>query len=160
MGKYTIELPIIETDIDYSTVCISMLFIDADSPQELKEGLEQIALYFKREFRYDCTQYSAEAHSNAMKNDSIGLIFYDAAIDETTEAHLGIPLRVLGGGCFKKIGDCEAWCLDWIWIHPYERGKGLLSSHWSEIEEQFGKVLFSNPLSKAMTAFITKQVHI
>lgn len=160
MGRYTIELPIIETDIDYSKTGKNILFIDAESPRELKDGLEKIALYFKRESLFDCVQYKSKLHINSVENETIGLIFYDVAIDETTDAHRDIPLRILGGGCFKKVSQQKVWCLDWIWLHPYERRKGLLSTHWEDVEERFGKVIFSKPLSKAMEAFITKKVRI
>ncbi|GAA1656762.1 hypothetical protein GCM10009765_02790 [Fodinicola feengrottensis] len=40
--------------------------------------------------------------------------------------------------------------LEWIWIHPYDRGGRLFSQVWPELEATYGKFHIRGPYSKPM----------
>jgi hypothetical protein len=46
--------------------------------------------------------------------------------------------------------------LDWIWIHPYERGRRLMPIAWADLEATYGAdFLVRGPLAPAMRSFLT-----
>lgn len=62
----------------------------------------------------------------------------------------------------EKTGkDGIHWSLDWIWLHPFARNKGISSQHWAHFEQMFGNgFLVQPPHSPAMKAFLEKRKHI
>nr|MBF0221445.1 hypothetical protein [Desulfobulbaceae bacterium] len=135
MDKYTISLPVIDK-------CISSngrYDIEKTSSQEMRAILETFAGYFKKEFKYDHIQYEADEH---LYDDHKyhGLLFTEAAFDAMTEEHSETPTRLIGGCCFRwrEFSDRSCWVLDWVWLHPFCRHRGILRSHWGALEKQFG----------------------
>ncbi|TVK98906.1 hypothetical protein AYI84_19430 [Shewanella algae] len=116
-----------------------------------KEALEQFARYFKNEMRFDFIQYEARSHPK----ECVGVLFTENAMDVCTEDHLEMPTRCIGGGLFHK--DGSRWVLMWIWIHPFFRNRGALSSRWRELCSLFGDFAIEGPLSHSMKAFVCKQ---
>lgn len=147
MDKYTIELPIIRESVSHS----GLLDITKSSPVEYRDALEKLALYFKREFKYDSIQFTANEHFQG-HSEYKGFAFTKPAPGSMKKEYPEIPTRFIGGDCFRKDGsnDHEYWCLDWVWIHPYERNKGLFSTHIEYFKEKFGDFIPEGPLSKAM----------
>lgn len=48
--------------------------------------------------------------------------------------------------------------LDWIWLHPFERGRRLMNLAWSDLEAAYGNdFLIQPPLSHAMRGFLKKR---
>lgn len=47
--------------------------------------------------------------------------------------------------------------MQWLWLHPYARSKGIMSALWPSFLEKFGDFNVERPLSKAMKAFVDKQ---
>ena len=45
--------------------------------------------------------------------------------------------------------------MSWVWIHPYERGQGLLWGRWKDLESEYGQFLIADPYSMAMVGFLT-----
>lgn len=131
-----------ETDFHAPTRLIE---VRPDSPRSLRKAVERIAYYFRREFNYDFVQYAAEdddPHSHAF----LWVAPYNLFPEET------------GGACcfrWREWEDAEpCWGLQWIWLHPYLRRKGLLAQAWPYYQERFGNFFSEPPLSPAMTAFL------
>lgn len=152
--KYTIELPIVKKSIGHSGI------IDVAKTSELffRDSLEQFARYFKHEFRYDNMQYCANEHTDQHVAYQ-GFIFTESTFDTMTEEDIETPTRLLGGGCFRNrnFKDGPVWVLDWVWIHPFMRNKGLLTKHWGYFKSHFGEFHVEPPYSKAMEYFLKKQ---
>lgn len=134
--NYDIKLPVSE----YFQTNDGIIFIGNSSNKDIKDALEQIALYFKNEFRYDNLQYCA----NDMNENCIGFLFADRALDlvEHMDHH---PYRVIGGGCFIKLGG-NKYRLDWIWLHPFARNMRKLKQHWPIFIERFGAFTLTKPI--------------
>ena len=145
--KYTIQLPIIKKSIAYG----GLLDINKSSPKEYREALETIALYFKREGRFDHIQYCSNEYGS-QNPEYHGFAFTESAFDAMEEHDLETPTRILGGGCFRKhkMKEGEIWILDWVWIHPYARNRGMFTKHIEYFKSTFGEFLPEPPLSPAM----------
>ena len=157
MDKYTISLPVIDRNLSNKGI----LGVCTDSPDDLRNGLETLARYFKREFHYDGIQYEANEH-HFEHVEYKGFVFVEPALDALTEEHSETPSRLLGGCCFRhrQYSDGLHWILDWIWLHPYARRRGILKKHWKFFREIFGDDFHvTPPISPAMEAFLAKQRH-
>lgn len=150
--RWTISLPTFD-------VCLSAngrYEVNEASALDRRNALEQFARYFKAEFRYDHIQYFANEHDETC----IGFLFTESALDICTEDHDQMPTRCSGGCCFRRreYKNAPQWTLDWIWLHPFFRHRGILSTHWRHFQAQFGNFSVEPPLSSAMQAFLKKHV--
>ena len=112
--------------------------------------VERLAQYFRREFRYDFVQWSAT-------NDEPSARAFVWVVD-----HWPHPVG-FGACCFRWREWTDAphgWALQWIWLHPYERGKGHLTRVWPYFRETFGDFHVERPLSSAMRAFLERHQRI
>jgi len=127
--------------------------VDNYSKLNTRKALTQCARYFKREFRYDFVQFAERPERGETPENTIGYLFeshhkiiYDRAL-------------AVGGCCFRwreYPGLRPMWALQWIWIHPYKRGAGILSRAWPEFEKRFGHFLVEPPISSGMKYFLKK----
>lgn len=64
---------------------------------------------------------------------------------------------VAAGSAGISVVDGERW-LDWVWIHPFERGKRLARLAWEDLEAVHGdQIKIQPPLSPAMEHFLQHQ---
>ena len=62
------------------------------------------------------------------------------------------------GACEREYTDHPpCWAMQWIWIAPKARRRGILSRRWDAFRARFGKFVIEPPLSDAMQAFAAKQ---
>lgn len=47
--------------------------------------------------------------------------------------------------------------MDWVWVHPYERGTGLFRQSWKEMERLYGLFHIDGPYSASMSNFLRDQ---
>jgi hypothetical protein len=126
---------------------IRLVKITRRSPLTLRKQVEMFARYFKREFQYTFIQFCASDEDN-----------YTAYL--FTNPDTEFP-RVWAGACCFRIRDYEdiklaGEGLQWIWIHPYFRSKGMLTEVWPELRKNHGDFDVERPISPAMKAFLLK----
>jgi hypothetical protein len=122
----------------------------------LRRAVECIAYYFRRELGYDFLQYC----SLEMKDD--GHRAYLWADPGTLNDEF--KMTVIGACCFRwrKWRDAppdfpsESYGLQWIWLHPYQRRKGVLANSWPYFLARFDPFVPEGPHSPAMEAFLRK----
>ena len=115
------------------------------SPKPRRLAVYRMAQFFRREFHYDFVQYGYEGNESD---------------DPHHAAYLWIPphciadwsAHCIGACCFRKREDGCMW-LQWIWIHPFFRRRGLLSAAWPKFKAAHGDFGLETPLSDAMQAF-------
>ncbi len=127
----------------------SLLKVLPTSPLPLKREVEKFAYYFRREFHYDFVQYEASESGP-----------YTAYLFGSPEQTVWV-----GACCFRSrhFGDprtpdidieCEG--LQWAWLHPYFRGRGILKKNWGTLRNRHGDFCSEPPLSPAMREFLLK----
>ena len=125
-----------------------------DSDKRIHLMVEKLARYFRREFDYDCVQYSA-VESTTRNKTTEAFLWSVTGLSAT-----GYIQVAIGACCFRwrKWKDAPpGWALQWIWLHPYERNQGRLTRAWPYFRERFGDFHVEPPLSPAMRAFVAKQ---
>lgn len=84
-------------------------------------------------------------------------LFHDRAYDLAGEIDDEPKERCLGACCFRwrEYEDIDStWALDWIWLHPFRRGKGILRKAWPLFTQKYGAFHVERPLSPAMEKFL------
>jgi hypothetical protein len=116
--------------------------------RKLREAVVRFARYFRREFGYDTIQYSERYEADP--DQCQAFLFGDQ----------GYPEKTFFGACcfrYRHYRDSEPmWALQWAWLHPYMRSKGILKRNFPLFVERFGKIWIEPPLSSAMAGFIEK----
>lgn len=130
--------------------------IMSSSPKHWRNAVYAMAYYFNREFDYDFVQYAkpgTEVYSEPCE-----------VCDEFVRAFLWTTkissreLSAVGACCFRQRTSKRGrhWGLQWVWIHPFQRRKGLLTGTWPFFKLLFGNFYPEPPLSENMDAFLRK----
>jgi hypothetical protein len=124
--------------------------VNRASRLRVHRGVQQLACYFRREFRYDFPLYRA-GEPDRNPRDRAYLWVGDYLRSDISEP-------VVGACCFRWRTDVQpnGFALQFAWFHPYARRKGRLSSAWPFFRARFGDFVIEEPLSYAMRAFVSK----
>jgi hypothetical protein len=120
--------------------------VTSGAPVRLLCEVETFAYYFKREEQYDFAQYNAwENMFQKEKDDCVAYLLIDNH-------------RAVGAACFRwrDYTNYKGWALQWCWLHPYFRNKGILQRSWDSFVKTHGNFVIEGPYSKAMQAFMIK----
>lgn len=124
-----------------------LLRVVSGSDIRLRKEVERLAYYFKRELHFDFLQYEATDNTS-----------HTAYLFANEMRH--IPRVWVGACCFRTrtFKDLEKpyEALQWIWIHPYYRNRGILLKSWSTLRKNHGDFFAEPPVSPAMRAFLIK----
>lgn len=118
------------------------LRVTSSSPRWLHKEMHARARAFKREFRYDFTQWESATGESDPHVQGFLFVLPDA--------------RIVGACAFRwreHPGDSR-WALQWIWVAPEHRRQGLLRMHWAEFRHEFGAFSVEAPVSDAMMSFL------
>ncbi len=133
------------------------MLVDSASPLLMRQRVEKLGRYFKREFRTDVLPMRAsESPGNKGFVPYEAHLFFEEARDLLEEGE-AFPSRVVGAACFR-CDTCtdgkEVWELSWVWLHPFSRRCGHLSRAWPEFLAKYGPFVTSEVLSRDMAAFL------
>ncbi|WP_212785644.1 hypothetical protein [Ferrigenium kumadai] len=155
MGYYSLEPPISKMLSTYP----SPLLVQPDSPRRIREFVEVLGKHFRRELQFDSVPFEA-----AETPDSLGYVpfevylFHEVASD-LFEFDKPVKHRCIGACGFRwyEWSDAPAsWSLQWVWFHPYFRGRGHLSKAWPHFIAKYGEFHVQYPVSAAMEKFLEK----
>jgi hypothetical protein len=110
----------------------------ATTPQR-RDAVDRLGQQFRRELGFDFPPFDPD--------------------DPASQAVLILSRKFLAtfpiaaGAAGLDHDGCQ-WTLQWIWLHPYERGTGLFTQAWLELEQRYGKFHLEGPYSPAIQAFI------
>lgn len=125
-----------------------LLMVSMKSCSTNRKAVETIAYYFRRELHFDFLQYEAG------EGDPKARLFCWVA----PSSYGGLENRAIGACCFRwRTGEDAlpaGWALVWVWIHPYFRNHGHLTTAWPYFKAKFGDFVVEHPLSPAMAAFL------
>lgn len=138
-------LPELQEAIDRNP---EVVWVDRSSPKWLREQVYWRARVFKREFGYDMPQWEPEGRHDP---NAIGHLFIDS------------DCRIIGACCFRpEVEDLEEgtyseqFRLDWLWLCPSARRRGILTRHWESFRARFGDFSIGGPVSEGMSAFLLR----
>jgi hypothetical protein len=123
----------------------SVTLVNTFSPPWMHLEMYERALAFKREFKYDFTQWGSRKGDN--DPDVHGYLFANEG-------------GAIVGACSFRLRqhDNESWwALQWVWLSPRHRREGHLSRHWRALREKHGDFFVEPPVSEAMQAFLERQ---
>ncbi len=158
--KYNLKMPAVITENGSG-----ILRVDDSSPKRHRLAVEKFAQYFQREMKYDFLQYLAENPNDIHDNEFIPTVSYLFTHPQLLHYTNRGKSRIgtLGAICFRKrrrgVEEPLIWEIDWIWIHPYKRGKenkSILKKFWYLFEMEFGNFYPSEPISKSLSGFFRK----
>ena len=142
LGYYRIELK----EIPRKYRSAEPLKVTRKSALKLRKQVERFAIYFQREFDYPLQEFAAHE-----KGEYTAYLFSDCEVCST---HVWV-----GACCFRPESYSQPVrreTLRWIWIHPYERQRGVLSAAWEVLQSNHGDFFVEPPLSPAMLNFVLK----
>ena len=135
-----------------SLLALSPHCVTQRSSSAERRAVWQLADYFRREFQFDFVPYGDHGReSDASARAYLWL--------RDTEPSRTVAKAAYGACCFRwrvLSNGSAGWLLSWIWFHPFERGKGHLTSVWPFFQARFGDFAVELPLSHAMEAFLHK----
>jgi hypothetical protein len=151
---YSISLPTVKSS---KATDEGLLAVTPASSAQRIDLVERFGTYIKRELKYDFPPDIDDGDGAKVKGyfflgdgwyppnlQPVGVVVF-----KYVNANRVRPEHV------EQIGN--RWWLEWIWLHPYERRKGLLSRHWPAFVEEFGNFYVAPPLSHSMKQFLEKK---
>jgi hypothetical protein len=156
----SIELP---RDIVIAMQAQGILIVSAASDKRLKVATEKIARFFLWEMGFDSIQFLASewtripGYSPPRYDQTDGSLRAFLWYDNSSEYYSASRWPIIGGCCFRRPVQHKPWRLDWIWLHPFARGKIKLDRAWPYFNKIFGHFYVTPPFSKAMYQFLQKQ---
>jgi hypothetical protein len=144
--KYdTISLPRLDTATAFYDLEMAnekdVFLVKCTSKPYIKAYVKKFAEFFRKEFRYDFVQFCPKEIDN-----------YNAFLFPTTDF-----MSLVGACCFREREYKDTgrkWCLQWIWLHPYYRDKGILKKNWKYFEDMLGDFYVETPYSSSMRGFL------
>ena len=154
--QLTIYVPLFQpledcSPVPLTDIAIAAWHVPSDGNRALREPVEQLASNFRREMNLDFVPYCSEETSST---DSAFLFGYTPDIN----VHLAIGAVFF---CWKEWPtDPACYSLEWVWIHPFFRNRGLLEQLWPHLEKRFAPFHISGPRSTAMKGFLKRVGYI
>ncbi|WP_328668785.1 hypothetical protein [Streptomyces sp. NBC_00328] len=124
--------------------------IPAREEMRLRRIVEAFGKCFRREMRFDFPPFEAAFIDFYGQLNGAEVVLFDAQ-----EVSATFPIAAGAAGLSFAEGHRV---LDWIWIHPFERGRRLMPIAWADLEATYGDdFLVRGPLSPAMRGFLTRR---
>jgi hypothetical protein len=133
------------TGVEWPTEQPAVLAVTIGSSRRVRAAVECIAQCFRREMGFDFVQYEVSPESDDERD--VAFVFLEEF--ECRRSDL-----VIGAASFRWRGDHTA--LQWVWVHPYRRGRGVLRAAWPMLCERFPWFRVEEPVSEAMWRFLRR----
>lgn len=106
------------------------------SPVRLRRIAEQLARQFQRETRFDVPPFQAANPGDA------------AVVLLPSPSRLLVGARLIAGAVGVEAGEDGPRAM-WVYVHPYERGRGLVDDAWPEIARLWPGIALEGPFTPA-----------
>ncbi|EGR2232159.1 hypothetical protein DZF79_28590 [Vibrio parahaemolyticus] len=127
-------------------------WVTVDSPTWQRLPIVQLRRYLGIECDYGMNFNSFDECWKDLEVLTLTDSFYDEDVGSFRN-------RVFGAVCMRR--DNGQVFLEWAWVHPFWRNKGVLAGAWGEIIERFEEGFFvRTPVSATMSGFLRKVGHI
>ena len=108
------------------------------------EIAKRFGRFFKHERHFDGLPYEVGDESSSRHIYLIG-------------SHEFLTLMPIAVGALevRYVGDFKV--LEWVWLHPMERGQHRWETVWKALVERYGELHIRQPISPPMRAFLTRK---
>ena len=157
-GYYSLDPPVSTDLADHP----SPLLVVPESPKKFREFVEFFAYCFKREFHFDFVPFEASQRPGSPGYMPYEVYLFHETAHDLMEADKPTKHRCIGVCGFRWTEWTDvppSWSCQWVWFHPYFRGRGYLSKAWPQFQEKYGKFHIQEPVSPAMQVFLRKRGH-
>ena len=114
-------------------------WVTSMSPKWQRKHIVMIRRYQK----YECNDGGSMNTSNELWRGIQAFTFTDKYFDRKKGTYRE---WLIGSACFKRYEYGVR--LDFCWLHPFWRNKGLLKKTWPQFIERFGNFYLSRPISR------------
>ena len=121
------------------------------SSKRHRKAVYLFAAYFRRELHYDFVPHGFNGNTTDPHHVAFLWVAPQYAGSLYDSAWL-VPC--IGACCFRRRETGMA--MQFVWLHPYFRGRGLLIQAWPQFEQEFERFDVEKPLSPAMEAALAK----
>lgn len=150
MGRRAIRSECVEIKIPWLVnVPGEVIEVDARAQKRYKSAVYTLSGHMMREFGYN-RQFDIDERGE----DFCAYLF----MHPETYTHSDFAYPAVGACCFRfrEYEENPRWALQWVWIHPFFRRRGILSMRWPWFRMYFGDFDVEEPLSDAMQGFLKK----
>ena len=120
-------------------------WVTSKSPKWQRKHIVMIRRYQK----YECDDGCIMDTSDKLWEEIQAFTFTDTYFDKKKGVYRE---WLIGSACFYRYK--YGMQLDFCWLHPFWRNKGLLRDSWPQFIERFGNFYLSRPISKSMQGFL------
>lgn len=113
------------------------------SPKWMHEEVYERAVMFKREMEFDFIQWNMPFKGRPPEE---GVAYLLAEVSATS---------TIAGACAFRERSGQ-WTMDWAWIAPKFRRRGIMQRYWPRFLEAYGDFPLEYPLSDAMKDYVLK----
>lgn len=156
MGYYSLEPPVSTALAE----CPSPLLVLPSSPRKIREFVEIFAKHFRRELHYDFVPFAATEVPTSQGYVPYEVYLFHEVASDLFDPDKPAKQRCIGACGFRWYEWTNApacWSLQWVWFHPYFRGRGHLSNAWPSFVKKYGNFHVQPPFSAAMEKFLEKK---
>lgn len=150
--KYTMDLSLIQEIRTQN----NLIEVNRSSSSPLFKEVYKIAKYFKEESNCDRVPFDL---MGILSTPYRVFLFTEIDVDEVAAGNKKTQ-RIYGACLFSELftkDDKKYWVLNWIWLHPFFRYRGILKEKWTYFQDTFGDFLIGKPVSPNMEAFLESQ---
>ena len=151
-NNFDIRCPMIDTqakEVMVANPCFAMLSVSTTSAIAHRKAVYKMAQYFGAE-RNSMTLYGWDGREDDINSTAYLWVYKDWLVNG--------KVPCVGACCFRQREEGGP-ALQWIWLHPFVRRKGILSGSWSLFEKNHPNFAAERPLSESMLRFLEKRGH-
>jgi hypothetical protein len=130
MARQRIEMPYLATGHSRDPFPI----VRENSPATIIRIFNTLARQYRRETRFDFAPEILVSKHCGRRYEQGGLLMPSR---RTLIADARLIAGVIG---LHRDSRSEIWVLAWLYLHPYERGQGLIEFAWSSAVDEFGPI--------------------
>lgn len=148
--NYSLNLPVLKSEVSFDK-----LKVTNESGEELRNCLQLLSNYFVKEFFCDRSIKYADPFLDSKLFSAY--LFAEQTYDLIENMNeFDRFYRIYGACCFSQlqVATSTYWVLEWIWLHPFFRHRGKLSTFWKGLEKEFGDFFIKMPISNDMKSFL------
>ena len=145
-----IEAPIILNPNKLHFINEELVYVNENTSEDIQVIVEAISVFFNKELDLASRPYEA-----GILDKHHAYLFVEKVQNERDHSKDEIGVRAIGGCSFHYEHE-NVLTLQWIWVHPFKRRKGIVSKHFDYFVNEYKEFGLSQIKSPIMRTFIPK----